>query len=164
MSCVAETLASPSHPPANHPKDEGAAVPLESMMDCAKVSVHLCSNGRGLEDTERRKEAYGKLVDNLHREKGGGSRGMPVVHSYVGVDCEGNDGQSGGGCLMVQVSTGNTAVVEAMTEGDWMSEECMDIMETTEITKVFCDAKGDVGAIDYYMSRDRGGARIKQGR
>ena len=65
---------------------------------------------------------------------------------------------------MVQVSSGSTAVVEAMTAGDWISEECMDVMGEEDIGKVFCDAKGDVGAINYYMMRDRDGARISEQR
>lgn len=163
ITCVASSLSSP--PPITQASKAGgvgveeAPVELESMMDLAGVSVHLCTNSRSRQETERRREAYKKLLEScslLARQ-----RSPPA---FVGVDCEGNDGQSGSGCLMVQVSSGSTAVVEAMTAGDWISEECMDVMGEERIKKVFCDAKGDVGAINYYMMRDRDGARISEQR
>lgn len=169
-ACLSTAAAAASTAPG------GSAAPppsfsLEPLMDACGARTYLVENGRAsppsapplprpvcdIQKAARREQAYRALLDDLR------SDGSP---SFLGVDCEGTspdlfENYGGAGAILVQVSSRNVVVVEALTDrreqlGGGLSDELRAIVADPEIALIFCDAKGDVKALNAEMAAGAG--------
>jgi hypothetical protein len=169
-ACVGKKLAKP--PGATLSETDPLAVkrPLEAAMLECNVSVHLVENGarqttagaherprplsqHAQEKLRARQRAYAALAADL------ASAGPDC--RFLGVDCEGTDSErwrnyNGSGAQLVQVSSQNVCIVEALSTkredpGGGLSDELRALMCDQTIAKVFCDMKGDVSALNAEM-------------
>jgi len=103
---------------------------LELEMQAAGVEVLLVHPGGSL----GAEEAYAKLRRS--------------IDGAIGVDCEGIEGLKGQyGPLMIQVASSRVAVVETPGQKGRYSEPLRDLLADPGVTKVFCQADGDLLAL-----------------
>mmetsp|Transcript_2839 Transcript_2839/g.5608 ORF Transcript_2839/g.5608 Transcript_2839/m.5608 type:complete len:215 (-) Transcript_2839:84-728(-) len=108
----------------------GGTRDLEAEMEAAGVEVLLVHRGGSLSS----EEAYAKLRRS--------------IDGAIGVDCEGTDGDKGRhGPLMIQAASSSIVVVESPARNGRYSEALRELLADPSITKVFCQADGDLRSL-----------------